>query len=138
MSEERYEFQRRLDADPKFSNIAVLGLDPGWVGGTEIIRNSSLMEKLVFPVLQLLSHIIALFLSNPLIRTPSKTGADLLRVCFDNKAFGEFPKATYVNGSELYHTPPEADDKKQQNQLWEGSLKLANIKGGDTVLEKWE
>jgi len=72
-----------------------------------------------------------------LIRTPSKTGADFQRVCFDRKAFGEYPKARYINGSELYHTPEEAGDEKQQKVLWEGSLKLAGIEGDDTVLDNW-
>ena len=80
------------------------------------------MAKLFFPVMKLLGYIISFFSSNPLIRTASKTGADMLRLCFDKEAFGEFPKARYVNGSELYHTPKEAENEKQQKQLWEGSL----------------
>ncbi|TVY41050.1 Protochlorophyllide reductase A-like protein, partial [Lachnellula occidentalis] len=134
-----YEFQRRLDADSKLSNIAVLGLDPGWVGGTDITRNSPLTVKFFFEnILNLVGYIMSFFSSNPLIRTASKAGADLLRVCFDKKAFGEFPKARYINGSELYHTPEEAGDEKQQKSLWEESLKLVGIKGDDTILDNWK
>ncbi|TVY87641.1 Protochlorophyllide reductase A-like protein [Lachnellula willkommii] len=134
-----YEFQRRLDADPKLSNIAVLGLDPGWVGGTELARNCPPLPRFIFQnILNLLGYIMSFFSSNPLIRTPSKVGADFLRVCFDRKAFGEFPKARYVNGSELYHTPEEAADEKQQKLLWEGSLKLVGVKGDDTILDNWK
>ncbi|TVY51962.1 Protochlorophyllide reductase A-like protein [Lachnellula cervina] len=134
-----YEFQRRLDADPKLSNIAVLGLDPGWVGGTELARNCPPVARWFFlNILNLLGYITAFFSSNPLIRTTSKTGADFLRVCFDKKAFGEFPKARYINGSELYYTPEEARDEEQQKLLWEGSLKLVGLKGDDTILDNWK
>lgn len=89
-------------------------------------------------ILNLLGYITSFFSSNPLIRTTSKTGADFLRVCFDKKAFGEFPKARYINGSELYHTPEEARDEEQQKLLWEGSLKLVGLKGDDTILDNWK
>ena len=102
------------------------------------MRNSPLMVKITWPIIELVGYIMTLFMSNPLLRTPAKTGADFLRVCFDRKAFGEFPKARYVDGSELYRTPKVADDEKQQKRLWEDSLKLANVKGGETVLENWE
>lgn len=94
--------------------------------------------KIILTLLWVLGYICTLFSSNPLIRTASKNGDDLLRVCFDKKAFGQYPKAAYVNGSVLSHTPKEANDEEKQKQLWEGSLKLANIREGDTVLENWK
>ena len=81
--------------------------------------------------------IISVFASNPLLRTPSRTGKDMLRVCFDKKTFGEYPKAAYVNGSVMSHTPEYANDEAKQKELWKGSLELASIKEGDTVLQDW-
>lgn len=81
---------------------------------------------------------ISLFKANPLIRTVKKNGDDLLRVCFDQKTFGEYPKGVYINGSVLYHTPKEAHDEAVQGRVWKQSLVCAGIKEGDTILENWE
>lgn len=133
----RYELQRRLDADPELSNISVLGLDPGWVGATGIFRDHSPGIKIFMGIMRIFAAVLALISSNPLLRTPSRVGKDMLRVCFDKKAFGEYPKALYVNGSVLSVTPEYANDEAKQKELWEGSLKLAKIRGGDTVLKHW-
>lgn len=61
----------------------------------------------------------------------------MLRVCFDTKAFGKYPKALYVDGSVLINTPEYANDEAKQKEVWEGSLKLASIEEGDTVLKNW-
>lgn len=135
---QRYEFQRRLDADPMLSKIAVLGHDPGWVGGTGISRNSIFLVQIFLKVVVwALGYVFALFSSNPLMRTAAKNGDDLLRVCFDDSAFGEFPKAKYINGSVLHTTPKEAEDKSRQAEVWKESLKFAKVKAGDTVLVDW-
>jgi hypothetical protein len=133
----RYELQRRLNADSQLSNIAVLGLDPGWVGGTQIARNSPFIVTILLFILWLVGHITVLFWSNPLIRTAAKNGDDLLRVCFDKAGQNESLKAAYVNGTVVSATPKEAENKEKQDELWAGSLKLANINDGDTVLENW-
>lgn len=60
-----------------------------------------------------------------------------MRVCFDQETFGQFPKALYVDGAEIGDTSPESKDEEKWKRLWEGSLKLAEVKEGDTVLESW-
>lgn len=80
----------------------------------------------------------SLWASNSLIRTNTRNGDDLLRVCFDREAFGEYPKALYIDGKVLYHAPKEAQDVEVQKRLWKESLVCAGVKEDDTVLEKWE
>ncbi|KAG4438156.1 hypothetical protein IFR05_006367 [Cadophora sp. M221] len=132
-----YELQRRLNADPALSNISVLGHDPGWIGGTSLIRNGNTTVKIAFAVLKVLALFTWMFSSNPMIRTPGKNGKFLLAVCFDREKFGEFPKALYVDGGVLYKTVPEAYDEGLQKELWEKSLVFVGVKEGETVLKGW-
>lgn len=86
---------------------------------------------------QYLAPVVNFFWPNHFLRTAAKTGDDLVRVCFGDK-FGEFPKAVYVDGAEIgARMNPEAKDEKKQKELWEGGLKYAGIKDGDTVLAEW-
>jgi len=133
----RYELQRRLDSDSQLSNIMVLGLDPGWVGGTQIVRNSPFLVMIFFSVVWLIGHVAVIFWANPLIRTAAKNGDDLLRVCFEDLGRGKSLKTAYVNGSVMSAAPKEAENEKKQKELWMGSLKLLDIKEGDTILENW-
>jgi hypothetical protein len=76
--------------------------------------------------------------ANHYIRTAAQSGYDLLITCFDKETFGPYPKALYVDGSEISpRMNEEAKDEKKQKQLWEGSLKYAGIVDGDTVLADW-
>lgn len=134
----RYELQRRLDTDSKFSNVSVLALDPGYIGSTGISRNAPLGAKISVFIIWILGFIMPLFSANSLMRTATKNGDDLLRVAFNREAFGEFPKCLYVDGSVLYRTPENVRDEGKQRGLWRESLPLAGIKDGDTVLEKWK
>lgn len=61
----------------------------------------------------------------------------MLRACFDKKAFGEYPKAEYIDGCELSHTPEWANDEVKQKAVWKGSLELAKVKEGETTLKDW-
>ena len=76
--------------------------------------------------------------ADPLFRTPSKNGKDMLRACFDTKAFGEYPKAAYIDGSAMSHTPEWANDEEKQRNLWKESLEVAKVKDGETALKDWK
>jgi len=133
-----YELQRRLNTDPSLSNISILGFDPGWVS-TSIGRNANLIIRFIMYCFQFLAPPISLFWPNHFIRTAAKTGDDLVVACFDEKKFSEFPKALYVDGSEISaRMNEEARDENKQKKLWEGSLKYAGIVVGDTVLVDWK
>ncbi len=75
---------------------------------------------------------------NGVVRTPAKTGRDTLFVCFDEETLGEHPKAVYVDGTRVGDPSPESHDEGKQKRLWEGSLRVARIKEGDTVLRNWK
>jgi hypothetical protein len=82
---------------------------------------------------------LSFFWPNHFIRSKEKTGNDLIRACFDAERFGEFPKAVYVDGSEVSAgMNEEARDQKKQEELWDGSLRYAGIQEGDTVLVDWK
>ena len=74
---------------------------------------------------------------NGSLRSPKKSGSDLLRGAFDEKELGEHPKAVYLNGSEHKVAGKEARDEEKQRKLWIESLKLAEVEEGDTVLKNW-
>lgn len=85
-----------------------------------------------------IAPILSYFRPNHFIRTATKTGDDLVRACFDRDKFGEHPKALYIDGAEIGDTTPETKDQTKWKTLWEGSVKWAQIKQGDTVLENWK
>jgi hypothetical protein len=58
----------------------------------------------------------------------------MFQVSFDEKTLGEHPKALYVDGTRISDTSPESRDKEKQKRLWEGSLQIAGVRDGDTVL----
>ncbi len=132
----RYELQRRINLDPELSNISALAVDPGgmWTGMAKRGATSFLMS-LVIPWL---GSILVWFSPNGILRTPSKSGGDLLLASFDEKALGPHPKALYLNGNEKGQSGPEARDEKKQKLLWIESLKLARIGKDDTVLSQWD
>jgi hypothetical protein len=88
-------------------------------------------------IMRYVAPVLCQFLANPLFRTPSRNGKDMLRACFDKKAFGEYPKAVYIDGSVMSETPEWANDEAKQRELWKGSLELAKVKDGETVLKDW-
>jgi len=88
---------------------------------------------------QYLAVPISLFWPNHFIDTASRTGDDLVRVCFDLEKFEEFPKALYVDGLELSaRMNEEAEDEAKQKKLWQGSLKYSGMVEGDTMLTDWK
>ncbi|TVY92325.1 hypothetical protein LAWI1_G002182, partial [Lachnellula willkommii] len=131
-----YELQRKLSADPALSNISVLSLDPGAMGGTGLLRDSpAFIRFLTSYLLYYLQPIMVLLKPNGIARTPKKSGHDLLLVCFDEKYLGEYPKAVYLGGSEKATPSVEARDEEKQRKLWVESLKFAKVRDGDTVLK---
>jgi NAD(P)-dependent dehydrogenase (short-subunit alcohol dehydrogenase family) len=138
-----YELQRRINSDPELSSISVLSLDPGGMG-TGIARDGPLLLRFLLafilplftPLLLLWNH----FKPNGMLRTPEISAKDLRRACFDeSEPLGKFPKAVALNGSEVgVHQTAEVLDEKKQKELWEGSLKYADLRDGDTVLKNWE
>jgi hypothetical protein len=91
----RYELQRRLNADDALSNISILAVDPGLMGGTKLTRNGLMILKIISQVAYLFQDIIVWLRPNGLLRSPKKSGADLLRGAFDEEELGEHLKAVF-------------------------------------------
>lgn len=132
-----YELQRRLNADPDLSNISILAVDPGLMGGTKLTRNGVMILKIISQIATLFQGIIVWISPNGSLRSPKKSAGDLLRAAFDEKELGVHPKAAYLNGSEPKVSGKEARDEQKQKMLWEQSLKLAGIEEGSTILKSW-
>ena len=132
----RYELQRRLSASKDFSNISVLAVDPGAMSDTELFRDSPLflrifLDWIAAPLTPLLNRIWP----NGYFRTRAKSAHDLLVACFDeNDILGKYPKAVYLNGSELAATSPETRDEAKQKRLWDASVEISGVKDEETPL----
>lgn len=73
---------------------------------------------------------------NGMIRTPKKSGHDLLLACFETKYLGEYPKAEFLGGSVKVMPSKESRDEEKQRVLWLDSLKFANVIKGDSALKE--
>jgi NAD(P)-dependent dehydrogenase (short-subunit alcohol dehydrogenase family) len=138
-----YELQRRIDADPELDKISVLSLDPGGMG-TGLVRDGPFLLRfllaVIFPIFTPMLWVWNYYKPNGSLRTTEISARDLRRACFDEtEPLGMFPKAVALNGSEAgTHQTAEALDEKKQKELWEGSLRIANVREGDTVLKSWK
>ncbi|GIZ49980.1 hypothetical protein CKM354_001299500 [Cercospora kikuchii] len=130
-----FELQRRLDRDPNLSGISILALDPGTMGGTGLVRSGSLVIRLMMNyILPPITQVAGWYSPNGMLRTPYKSGGDLLRAAFDESDIGRHPKALYLDGSAVGQPAEEAKDEDKQRRLWEGSVKLAGLRQEETAL----
>lgn len=136
-----YELQRRLTVDPHLSKISVISMDPGGMSGgvgKNSVQSSAILRFIIHYLLPILTPILVWLQPNGSIRSPLKSGADLLRASFDTVTWGEHPKALYLDGTEKAQSSEEARDEGKQRNLWGDSLKLARVRSGETVLKNWE
>lgn len=108
------------------------------MGGADLVKRGPATTRFlwqnVMPTLQSLS---VYFWPNGILRTNTKSAEDLLVACFDTEKFGKYPKAVFINGSELGSSSVESMDEEKQRQLWTDSLRLVGLGEGETVLENW-
>ncbi|KAH7327107.1 hypothetical protein BKA65DRAFT_62351 [Rhexocercosporidium sp. MPI-PUGE-AT-0058] len=134
-----YELQRRLDSDPALSNISILSMDPGAMGGTGITKRSGPMIRFITGYLvPFFQHISVWLYPNGPLRPTWKSAQDLMLASFDENYLGTHPKATYLNGSVKAISSVESRDEAKQKQLWDESVQLAMIRDGETALKNWK
>jgi len=133
----RFELQQRLNNDPKLSNISVVSMDPGGMPEADIARDSPFAQRATVAILGFLLPILNFLFPSLPFRTTKKSADDLYFACFDEKELGAHPKAVTLDGSRSLVTSEESRDEEKWARLWEGSVKLAQLKDGDTVLAKW-
>ncbi|KAJ8122589.1 hypothetical protein ONZ43_g1257 [Nemania bipapillata] len=130
------ELQRRLDKDPRLSNISVLAVDPGSMV-TNLQRNAPwfirvILFGFIFPLVVMLSP-------NGSIRSPKRSAADVLAAAFDSSdVLGQYPKGKYLDGPSPIEPSAESKDPKKRDQLWKASLEYTKLGEGETVLEDWK
>lgn len=133
----RQELGHRLARDPTFSNIAVIGLDPGGMGSDLGRRGSLFFGTFLMKVIMPLSAPIMQWREpNGALRTPSKSGGDVLSAVFDR----DIPKggAYYLNGSEVKEVAKDARDEKKRRELWAYGVKAGGIQGTQTEMKEWQ
>ena len=123
--------------DPKLHNISIMALDPGAMPGTGISRDAPFTIRATIRVLRLMLGFINYFFPNAPFRSPKRSAGDLLHASLDEEEIGARPKAVNLNGRVRENTSAESRDEAKWKKLWEGSVKLAGLKKGDTVLANW-
>ncbi|KAH7305533.1 hypothetical protein B0I35DRAFT_483884 [Stachybotrys elegans] len=129
------ELQRRLDVDPSLGNIAITGIDPGVMSTGLARRGNWITRVVIWPIiLRLLAPFLTWWRPNGLVRTISKSAADVLKIASDPtiEVRGQF-----FNGSEVQAVVPEAADTQKRLMVWRDSVKYVNLSGSDTPLVNW-
>ena len=112
-------------------------MDPGGMPTADIARDSPLGTRVVIAILAFLLPFLNFCFPSLPFRTTQKSADDLYFASFDEKELGIHPKAVTLDGSKRLVTSEESRDEEKWERLWEGSVKLAGLKEGDTVLTKW-
>lgn len=129
------ELQRRLDSDPKLSNISVLGVDPGLMP-TKITTGG--LGLIIGSIYTLVMHISGRVWPNGTLRLKHKSADDVLAAALDTRPpFGNRPKGLYMNGSEPKEVGVEAQDEKKRASVWKASIRYSELKEGQTYLADW-
>lgn len=91
-----------------------------------------LLFRIIFPVISFLKP------DGP-IRTTEQSAFYALQAAFDSSpVFGEFPKDLYFYGTEPRGTSIESRDVQKRDLVWKTSVRLAQLKEGETVLGDWQ
>ncbi|KAI4594987.1 hypothetical protein KJ359_007238 [Pestalotiopsis sp. 9143b] len=129
------ELQRRLDSDPTLSHISIVGIEPGSMG-TDLVRRGDWFARVVFfpYIIPLLAPLMTWYQPNGVIRTISKSSADVVNAAFDTNPG---LRGKFLNGSELEDVVPEAADAKKRAMVWSDSVRYTQLTEDDTLLVNW-
>jgi hypothetical protein len=94
-----------------------------------------IIGKIVLPIM---AYISGKFSPNGPLRTTAKSASDVIRAAFDDNALGKYPKALYLNGTDISESSPESRDRVKQAMLWRDSVKLVKLTADETVLAEWD
>lgn len=130
------ELQRRLDTDPLLKNISGLGIDRTMATG--LVRRGPWMTRVViFQIaMPLLITLSAWLMPNSPWRTTKKSTRDVLAATFGvGPPLSERPKGVYLDGSKIGQKSAEAEDVEKQRLLWRDTVRCAQLKDSETVLQ---
>ena len=132
----RYELQRRLSTSPDMSNVTLVAVDPGAIPGTGLLRDSSLLLRIVVHwMMGPVTPILCWMSPNGYFRTAAKSAVDLFNASFDQNKGGKYPKGLYLNGSDIAQSSPETKDQEKQKRLWKFSIELTGLKQRETAVD---
>ncbi|KAF2118046.1 putative short-chain dehydrogenase [Lophiotrema nucula] len=130
-----HELQQRLDQDPALNKVCILGTDLGTMAIGISRRAPWIIRALLF---QIIFPSVTWLMPNGNIRPTSRSAADLLWAAFDSdEILGEFPKDLHFLGRGPFPTSAESQDAQNRDVMWKESVRLADLKEGDTVLTHW-
>lgn len=118
----------------------MLAVDPGGMA-TGIVRHSNWFVRVIFfrIFVGMSAGLLLPIWPNGTWRTPQKSARDVLAAAFRSgpPPLSEQPKGLYLNGSELGEYNSEAKDPKKGRLIWEGSVRFADLKADETILQCW-
>jgi len=115
-----------------------MSMDPGGMPTAGVARDSPLAQRVAVATLAFLLPFLNFCFPSLPFRTTEKSADDLYFASFNEKELGTHPKGVTLDGSKRLVTSEESRDEEKWERLWEGSLKLAGLREGDTVLAKWK
>ena len=115
----------------------MLALDPAAMGATSLTRHSpAIIRFMTGWIIWALQGIWVRIIPNGFIRPAWKSANDVMLACFETQYLGDEPKAVYLDGSKRADSSIESRDETKQRALWEDTVKMVGLKGGDTPLAK--
>ncbi|KAI1864976.1 uncharacterized protein JN550_008522 [Neoarthrinium moseri] len=131
------ELQQRLDRDPLLNNVAILGVDPGWMA-TAISRRHP-MYSVVSVVMPWVASFLSWMQPSGMYRTPGRSAKDVVAAMFDiGWINGASHKGMYFKGAVRAEVSGEAQDVEKRRMVWKGSVKYAGLQHDDTLLLHWK
>jgi hypothetical protein len=131
-----HELQRRMDQDPALKKIGVVGVDPGTMC-TGLQRHAIwfirvVLFQVVYPIVVWLNPMGA-------VRSTERSASDILWAGLDSgPPLGPSPKDLYFNSREPFETSAESKDVQKGDLVWKETVNYANLKEGETILERWQ
>ncbi|KAL3417705.1 putative short-chain dehydrogenase [Phlyctema vagabunda] len=126
--------RKRLDNTPGLGKISIVGVDPGAMVHSNIVKNPGLlMRHIVIPAFGFYSSLAVKISPNGMFRTTTKSAADVVRGAFDTD---KSVTNAYFNGDQLSEPAAESRDQARQEDLWRRTLDLVGLDEKQTVLVK--
>jgi hypothetical protein len=121
-----HSLQEKLGQSTQFQDIAIVAVDPGFVGATEIMKEQNFICK--FAVERVVTFLTPLS-ERLFLRSPTRSANDIVSVGLDIEVgrYSRPPKAEVCNGLKLQKSSKESRDKRKQEELWDFSLMLAGL-----------
>ncbi|KAF2786087.1 hypothetical protein K505DRAFT_319017 [Melanomma pulvis-pyrius CBS 109.77] len=134
-----HSIQDCLDTCKELRNITTVAVDLGWITATQIMREQSLLYRFsVGKVLNAFTPILQRIFAGSLVRTPSRSAADILHISvpLQGQTKADRVKSMVINGPRVQESSEESRDKKKQATLQDISVLLAGLNQADINIFK--